>query len=335
MKNKNIYYLLIGLIILMTGINSCTKDGPYSNFKPVSNYDGTIYDYLNSQPENFKNLLMVLTKAGLIETLKQDSLTFFLPTDQSLLVAMDEYNIYRKSQGLPPVAMMDIDSSSWRYILTPYLIHGEFRSGDFDGQDGLMIRSMAMRNMHGKLIRHNASGAMELGSATIQFSSLNGSRFMKDWISTYVATPDIKASNGIIHVLESRHILGFNYFIDKARESQNIYSSNKCYASGTIVFPNTTVRIWTLKVKKLKALGKNVVQTEAADLLDSGYEMNLIINENDSVEVVPSPLSANQTIENDGTCYFDPATLIFTLNYHYMGDDGFRKISETIKYIAE
>lgn len=335
MKNKNIYYLLTGLVILIAGMNSCKKDGPYSNYKPVSKYDGTIYDYLKSQPDNFENLLVVLAKAGLTESLKKDSLTFFLPTDQSLLVAMNEYNIYRKSQGLMAVTISDIDSSSWRYILTPYLIHGEFKSSDFDGQDGRMIRSMALRNMHGRLIRHNASGAKELGSTTIQFSSLNGSRFMKDWISTYVATPDIQAKNGIIHILENRHILGFNYFIDKAREFQNIYSSNKCYASGTITFPNTNVRIWTLRVKKLKALSKNVVETEAADLLDSGYEMDLIIHENDSVTVMPSSLSADQTIENNGLCYFDPATLTFTLNYHYMGDDGFREISETIKYIAE
>ena len=231
--------------------------------------------------------------------------------------------------------MDDIDSSSWRYILTPYLMHGEFLSDDFSGQDGLMMRSMAMREMHGKMIRHNASGAKELGSTTIQFSYLNGSRFKRDWISTYVATPDIQANNGIIHILENRHILGFNYFINKARESQNKYSDDKCYASGTILFPNTSVRIWTLRIKKLKAINKNMVQTEVADLLASGFEMNLLIHENDSVTVTPSSSSTNQTIENSGICYFDPATLTFTLNYHYMGDDGYREISETIKYIAE
>lgn len=335
MKKTNIFNLLLGFFLIISAGTSCKKDGPYSTFKPANTYPGTIYDYISSHPDNFKNLLSMLDKCGLSEILKQDSVTFFLPTDQSLSVAMDEYNVYRRSQRLDPVTMNDIDSSSWRYIIAPYIMHGVFRTADFDSQDGLAIRSIALRDLHGKLVSHTASGAKDLGTTTIQFSYTNGSRFTRDWISSYVATPGIEADNGIIHILENRHILGFNYFINKAREPQNIYSDEKCYASGTILFPNTSVRIWTLRIKKLKALEKNIVQAEAADLLESGYLMDLIIHENDSVTVTPDPLSANQTLENNGRCYFDPVTLTFILNYHYMGDDGYREISETIKYTAE
>lgn len=333
MKLKYIYYLLP--IVLIGLLGSCTKDGPYSLYKPTGKYNGNIYDYLKSQPEHFQYLLVALDKAGLTDVLTQDSITFFVPTDQSLLAAMDKYNVFRKSQQLSPVAINDIDSSSWRYILLPYLFEGVYPVNAFDKQDGLTLTSMALRPMHGKVIRHNASGADGLGATTIEFSYTNGSTFIVNWISGFVSTPNVYATNGIIHILEARHILGFNYFIHKAKAPQNLYSENRTFASGSIDNPDGTSNLWSFYTKSLTAVNANTVETEAVtNDLEPGLVMWLTVEDNDSVIVKAAPGSLNTTIKNDGPCFFDPENFNFILNYSYEDGDGKHKINETIRYIA-
>ena len=335
MLQKKTFALFICCALLMGNFISCKKDNIYENYQPVTQYNGTIYDYLKSQPDNFQNMLTVLGKAGFTNALQHDSLTFFAPTDQSLQAAMDEYNIYLRSQGMASVTIDDIDSSSWRSILSPYLVHGGLNMDAYSGQDGLMMTTLAMRQMHGLLIKHNASGVNGIGASTIEFSYPNGSKFIRDWISTLVSTPGVQTKNGIINILESRHVLGFNYFINKAKEPQNIYSETRTFASGSIAFPDKTVRLWQDRVKKLTAIDANTVETEAADLLASGYLMRLTVMPNDSISLQAAPSSADLTIEKNGPCFFNPVTLTYTLNYRYTGSSGYRVITETIGYIAE
>jgi hypothetical protein len=191
--------------------------------------------------------------------------------------------------------------------------------------------------MHGDLIRHNASGVVESGSETIKFSYLNGSRFTKDWISTYVSTSNVNATNGIIHVLENRHVLGFNYFIYKAKQHQNKYSESRTFSTGTITAPNGIKELWGHYIKELKAIDSNTVETEAisfASLSQHGFVMRLTVHDNDSITVRSAPSSVNATIENDGPCFFDPVKFVFTLNYSFVDPDGKHLINEMIRYIA-
>jgi len=316
---------------------SCRKPNPYLSYQPVSSFGGTIYDYLHAHPADFNYMLYVLDKAGLTTMLQQDTLTFFMPTDNSLMAAMDEYNAYRQVQGKTPVTFNNIDSSSWRSILEPYLIRGELQLNDFTGQDGLMMTTLARRPMHGELIKHNASGVKESGSETVEFSYPNGSRFTIDWISAYVSTSNIKTKNGIIHILENRHVLGFNYFIYKAKQPQNKYSEGRTFSTGTITAPNDIKDIWGHYIKELKAVDSNTVETEAvsfATLAQKGFVMRLTVHDNDSITVRSAPSSVNATIQNDGPCFFDPVNFEFTLNYSYIDFDGKHTVNETIRYIA-
>ena len=336
MKSRKMYGWWVGLLLAFVFLSACSKQGPYTHYQPVQKYPGSVYDFLASQPSQFKNVMFVLEKAGLATLLRQgDSLTFFAPTDQSLLAAMDRYNIFRRSQQLPPVTMDDIDSTSWRYILLPYCVEGILASSDFDRPDGRMMRTMAMRDMHGALIRHNASGAKALGSATIYLSSLNGSRFERDWISANVATPDIQVDNGRVHILENWHVLGFNYFNDKAGRKQNRYSEQRTFATGSISLPNTTVRLWQDRVKALTAVGENSVETQAADAEAGDLWMRLTVVNKDSIYIRSAPRSEVQSIENAGPCYLDLENLRFVLHYRYEAPDGFHVVAENISYTAE
>lgn len=335
MKRKNTYYFLAILFIGMMGFSACKKEGLYGNYHPVNQYDGSIYDYLKSQPDHFQYMLSVLDEAGLAKMLQQDSLTFFAPTDQSLLSAMDKYNVYRLSRDLPPVTIDDIDSSSWRSIITPYIVRGVLEPEDFSVQDGLTMTTVALRPMHGQLVKHNASGAEELGTQTVELSYLNGSKYIKDWLSTFVSTPNLHTRNGNIYILESRHVLGFNFFTDKAKAPQNIYSEARTFADGQVTDPDGNIRLWSFYVKSLTAVNANTVQTEAVtNAMYSGMLMQMTVDDNDSVTIKPAPTSSNMTIQNDGPCYFDKENLDFVLNYSYEDAAGKHVVTEIIRYIA-
>lgn len=335
MKQKNICYCILAAGLMLISITGCRKDNSYTRYEPVQRYTGTIQQYLASRTGNFDSMLLVLKKSGLNTLLEKDTVTFFAPTDQNLLAALNGYNIYRQANALPPVVLNDIDSASWRVILGPYIIPGRWEMANFTEQDGQILNSVVMRNMHGKVVHQATSGVKDIGPGTIRFSYMNGSRFERDWLSAYVTTSNINVDNGVVHVLEPGHLLGFNFFADKAKEMQNLYSEERAFASGSLTFPNTDSRIWTLRVKKLTAIDANTIETEGADLLASDYRIRLTIDAKDSITLVPAPGSANQTIEKNGPCYFDPVTYTYRLSYRYLGADGYRIISETIKYIAQ
>jgi len=335
MKHKQIYYssFLIAIISLIC-IISCQKEDRYSHYSQNKSYDGTIYDLLESHPETFGLVLFAFQKAGLTPLLKKDdSLTLFAPTDINLKSALEKYNVNRRSRNLSSAGLNNIDSSSLRAILSPYIFTHMYSMSDFERQDGLTITSLALRPMNGEVIRYNASGVEGAGSETIKFSYLNGSRFTENWIPAYVATPNIKTKNGIVHILGNRHLLGFDFFIEKAKELQNVYSEKVTFAKGQIISPDGSIDLWDSHVKELRAVNSNTVEAEAANLLNRGYKMWLTVHDNDSVTIISAPGTVNLTIENDGPCYFDIENYQFILNYSFIDSKGKHTISETISYL--
>lgn len=112
---------------------------------------------------------------------------------------------------------------------------------------------------------------------------------------------------------------------------KNKYDGNYT-ANGSITFPAPTAgRTWSTRAKTLSTINANTVKTEGADLKASNYFIYLTVNSDNTVTVKPSPDSANQTLQNNGPCTYDPNTKTFTLNYKYVGGTGDRVIAETIK----
>lgn len=101
-------------------------------------------------------------------------------------------------------------------------------------------------------------------------------------------------------------------------------------ADGTITFPPPTAGRSEVNITKtLATIDGNTVSATCLDLGGSGYVMYLKVNADNTVTVTPSPGAANQTIQNNGPCTYDPATKTFTLNYKYIGGTGDRVIFET------
>jgi hypothetical protein len=167
---------------------------------------------------------------------------------------------------------------------------------------------------------------------------------------TTVTIPSGKTTaDYVISLITSKLMLGTKYMLpiaitDAQGEKINYYSTvyyivgiksdyeGEAKATGSIAFPDPSIdRSWTGRAKTLITVNGNTVRTEAADLGGSNYFMWLIVNPDNSVTVISAPGAANQSIQVNGSCTFDPATRTFILNYKYVGGTGDRRISETIR----
>src|SRR3546814_14927588 len=69
--------------------------------------------------------------------------------------------------------------------------------------------------LRASLSRTNSSGYERGGPKIIEFSNTNESQFLRYWVTTTTASVNVRASNGIIHVITPDHIFGFNEFVSR------------------------------------------------------------------------------------------------------------------------
>lgn len=159
------------------------------------------------------------------------------------------------------------------------------------------------------------------GSDVQEFTvKINGSKIVAPKYAVALAITD---ANGLKHSVGQDTIVAT---VGIKNKYDGDYS-----ATGSISFPAPTAgRTWDARDKTLTTVNATTSETEAGDLGGNGFFMYLKVNADNTVTVTPSPDSANQTIQNNGPCSYDPATGKFTLNYKYVGGTGDRAISETI-----
>ncbi|WP_316817217.1 BT_3044 domain-containing protein [Pedobacter nyackensis] len=326
--------LLITTVILTACavLQSCKKtDNSYRNSTPDNKTDLNMYDYMRSKKGTFDTLLYIIERANLTDTIKNSKITFFAPTDLSILTALDNLNANRRASNLEPLDIAEVDPFVWRTLLMRYMIPGKLTSDKFMLADGLDVVTLNKRRLHVNAVATTTQGSIRTGSLLLQYSDLNGSRFTKDWIFSYVTTSNLETNNGILNILEPSHVFGFKSFVTFASTLQNPYSDRFNTSSGAIVLPTAT-RIWMELNKTLTAIDQHTVETDAADLKANGFFMRLTVNPTDnSVTITSAPTSANLTIRNNGDCHYDPVNQEFVLKYKYTSAGADRFISERIK----
>jgi uncharacterized surface protein with fasciclin (FAS1) repeats len=117
----------------------------------------------------FKTLTSLLKKAGLAGTLKKGSYTVFAPTDAA----------FKKV----PKATLDAvaaDPALLKRVLLYHVVKGK-------------VPAKTVVTLNGK-------SAKTLAGASVKISIRNGKVFLNG--STRVVTPDVMASNGVIHVID-------------------------------------------------------------------------------------------------------------------------------------
>jgi uncharacterized surface protein with fasciclin (FAS1) repeats len=210
---------MAGLLLLSALLlNACKKD--YYNDGGLANpiYDGSIYDYLKANPYWFDTITYIIDKAGLKETLQNDSVTFFAPTDDAVKVVMNMLNEYRYYNVEDSAFLKDIDPAVWKQFLSMYILKGKYPAKNFARVDPVNIYAYPGINyvmqsgyvLNIGLIYMNYNSVEAVGPRVIRVTDItyDPSNFQNN-PATLVATSDIQPRNGILHVMNNNHVFGF------------------------------------------------------------------------------------------------------------------------------
>ncbi|SDD01086.1 fasciclin domain-containing protein [Niabella drilacis] len=321
------YYCILCLLSVLMGM-SCKKDNTYRNDAPEGNtLPYNVYEYLQKQGRGFDSLLFIINRSGLRDTLASQNVTFFIPSDASISSALINYNSRRSGQGLGPVALKDIDSSSLRQLLAYYIARGSWMADAIAvNRDGIYLRTVGDRTVNVAQQTTNAEGVDKGGSQVLKYSFTYSSKWEEDWSSSRTSTTDIRLSNGVVHVLEPGHIFGFGTFHIRAAERQNYWSDYYYYSSGTLYLPNATTRPWgplataaLRNGKRVTAISANEVLMDGGDFIGNAlYKIKITLDSRDSVTAIgPATAQANATLQKHGPSYFDRDRFTLHLDYQY------------------
>ncbi|CAL1519707.1 carbohydrate-binding protein [Chitinophaga sp. MM2321] len=206
------------LLLAIIGCWACKKGmDQYRNAKPASEVSVSTYDFLQQQGALYDTLLLLIDKVKLTDTLKNQQVTFFVPQDNSIITAIRNVNFAREKLGDPGNWTLDsIPVTVWDSLLRRYIVRGIVNADSLRYADGTELTTLYGHEMNGKTAGTNASGAVDAGTQVLMYSDKNNSRFSKDWSVALTQNVDVKTKNGMMHILESRHVFGFTSFVGMA-----------------------------------------------------------------------------------------------------------------------
>ena len=223
MKRIISYTHILSAAALLLMVAGCRKNNEYRNMEPVRSVKMNSYEFIKqaNQTGLYDTLIYLLDKTGISEKLKTSTNTFFAPQDFSISSAMDNLNFIRKKRGEAPNWTVDsVRTGVWDTLLNRYLISGIYSLDSLLRGDGVDLTNAYEYEMSAKAISTTASGISNGGSMVIQYSDKNNSRLIKFWVSTLTESANIKTTNGIVHMLEPKHVFGFSSFLGMAYPSQ-------------------------------------------------------------------------------------------------------------------
>lgn len=220
LKRINLLVLLVLLVL-----SACKKDYFLDSGTHKATYDGSIYKYLSSKPNDFDSLVRIIDLSGMKEVFEKQEVTFFAPGNATIFKAVSSLNQYLFQQGQDTVRNLNqVKPEVWRQMLSLYIFDGRYKLKDFTQIDtldlpaynGQSFKSMSGRPMNIGVIYNDA------GSASSGLVKYAGYRLlMISFITNFgnpklgmrnavVSSSDIQPDNGVVHVLQyNKHSLGF------------------------------------------------------------------------------------------------------------------------------
>lgn len=235
---KRIYFIPL-IFTLLIGF-SCKKDYFDDSGVHKAKYDGNMLQYLEAHGKDerslFDSLLTVIKLAGLENSLANEQITFFAPTDPAIGKAIRALNARLFGTGQDTVVeLSEVDNRVWKKLLQGYMIKGNLGLVDFPQVDTMELNAFGGRlyqTLDDDLIVNIGTVFHDLkndgvtikyqGPRQLLFSYIpdmsNPTRF---WRNGYVATSNIEPTNGRLHVIRYLdHQFGFTAtrFADMAIE---------------------------------------------------------------------------------------------------------------------
>lgn len=215
--------LLLAMAAVLT-FASCQKESDYylDSGLSVPAFNGTVEDYLASQPFYFDSITAIIKLAGMDSIFQDDTVTFFAPTDRSVLRLIQVTNALLYGDGRDTIQTLDdVPPLIWRKYLSRYLFHGrnmlkDYPQIDYDllpafpGQGylswdgtpmniGVIFNDAQSGTDNKNVIKY--AGYRQLSIAYIPDLAHPTER----WIHAEVASSNISTNNGAVHVMNDNH----------------------------------------------------------------------------------------------------------------------------------
>jgi hypothetical protein len=210
-------YLLLIMTLGIIGLSSCQKTKNYYLDSGLANpyFKGSVIDYLNAKPFYFDSVALVSKLAGMDSILTKDTVTFFAPTDRSILRLIRQINSQLYSLRYDTVkTLQDIPGNIWRKYLNRYIFHGANQLKDYPQVDydlpvnypGQGYISWDGTPMNIGVIYNSDNGVKYVGYRQLSIAYIpDVSNPQANWIIAYVASCNILTNNGVVHVLSDAH----------------------------------------------------------------------------------------------------------------------------------
>lgn len=215
LRNYLNIFLLAG--VLLTGLFSCQKEKDYFLNSGLANpyFKGTIVDYLDAKPFYFDSVALVVRLAGMDSVLNSDTVTFFAPTDRSILRLVNSVNDQLYALRYDTIkTLSDVPATIWRKYLSRYIFHDANQLKDYPQIDYDLLINYPGQGylswdgwpMNIGVVYHDNNGVKYVGYRQLSIAYIpDQSNPKSGWTVAYVASCNILTDNGVVHVLDDNH----------------------------------------------------------------------------------------------------------------------------------
>ncbi len=233
-------------IILLAG---CKRDDYYVDgglANPI--FNGTVLEYLESKPQ-LDTIAQIVRLAGLEAEFNSEEFTFFAPSDVNIKRLIGQVNYIGNDPALTLInnpwsvnqalyrlsldtiqTLADVDPAIWRKFLRRYMFRGKHKLMDYPQIDFAILNTFPGQNYYAYdntvsnigVVYHDAvrdegkvteSRLKYMGYRQLYISYIPNLSIPNSFTQSPVASSDIQADNGIVHVIDfTQHQFGFNAF---------------------------------------------------------------------------------------------------------------------------
>lgn len=228
--------LIIACAALLLVLNACKRDEYYiDGGKAKAEFDGNMMQYLQAKKIPFDTVAQIVKLAGMEQQFSSENFTFFAFDDDVVRKTIGNIHTNEKDRnpkfeslnqllyeaGRDTVKTLDqISPAIWRKYLQRYMFKGVNMLKDYPQID-LNLRSIYPGALHYDynndvanigVVFYDANGIKYIGYRQLVLSHIpDVSKPSDSWYSSYVASSDIKPTNGMVHSLRYQGAyLGFN-----------------------------------------------------------------------------------------------------------------------------
>lgn len=212
---KKLIFIYASILVIAS---SCKRDVYYRDGgTAVAEYSGDMLQYLVSKPIPFDSIAKIIKLAGLEESFKKDTFTFFAPDNAYIRNTIGTINTDGLNRRLYDLGkdtlkqLSEISPEIWKKYLQRYMFKGANLLKDYpqiDFNQKLMFPGQLYYSLNKSIVNigvefQDANGIKYIGYRQLYISYIPDiSRPNDNWFVTKISSSDIHPRNGVVHTLQ-------------------------------------------------------------------------------------------------------------------------------------